>query len=152
MIKLGECQMRLSRVTALKDADETLVKSEMSVYKSDIIRMTDNIIVLEGKLDRQIDENHILKDEAKMYKDRMIAVEDAIKNERGISIRNEVIKIDLPFNKLDFVILYSGVCKLLKDSGVLADSEAYIKILKSLQEIIDKLPEPIEEKDGKPTV
>lgn len=138
MIEAERLNMDLSKSKSQRTADSNVGKREIEFYRSE--------------LSKSADINHVLKDEVRIYKERMLAVEDAIKNERGISIRNEVVKIDAPFNKLDFVILYSGVCKLLKDSGVLADSEAYIKILKSLQDIIDKLPEPVEEKDGKPAV
>lgn len=136
MIGIERCNVELNRVNSQRLADSNMCRSEIMFYKSE--------------WSKAVDLNKVIGDEMKIYKSRMVDIEDAIKKERGISIRNEVIKIDLPFNKLDFVILYSGVCKLLKDSGVLADSEAYIKILKSLQETIDKLPEPVEEKNGKP--
>lgn len=85
--------------------------------------------------------------ERTMYRTRALQVEDAIEKGYGVTIRKEVTKIIVDFNKLEMVVFLAGVNKLLKNSSNVGDAEFYINLIKRLQSIIDKMEEPEEEKE-----
>lgn len=87
------------------------------------------------------DDIKISNDELNIYKDRVATLEDAWEKDRLVPVRNNIIKVNVPFDKLDFVVLLSGVSMLLKSSANPDDCEVYIRIMKELQKLIDQVPE-----------
>lgn len=99
--------------------------------------------------------NHITKlfqmlekigDERNAFKERVVELENAIEGQYGVSVRREVTVVKADFTKLEMVIMFAGVDKLLKNPKSADDAEFYVKLLKKIQPIIDKMEEPEEEK------
>jgi len=73
--------------------------------------------------------------------ERVKDLEDGINKQFGISVRNEVTKVECVFNKLEMVIIMAGVYQLIEHSGNIDDKEAYIKLYKKAQEHAEKMEE-----------
>lgn len=87
-----------------------------------------------------------LEEERNSFEKRVKELENGIKDQFGISVRNEVTKVECIFTKLEMVIIMAGVYQLIEHSGNIDDKEAYIKLYKKAQEYTEKMEE--EQTDG----
>lgn len=74
-------------------------------------------------------------------KERVIELENAIEKGYGVKIRNEITEVIADFNKLEMVIIYSGISKLLEGKTTPDDAQIYIDLCKKIQGFIDKMKE-----------
>jgi len=98
-----------------------------------------------GSINQLFEMIESISQEKVMYRKRVIELENAVEQGYGVTVRREVTNVIVDFNKLEMVILLSGVHKLLKGSKTTEDAEFYINLIKKLQKAIDKMPEDKEE-------
>jgi hypothetical protein len=82
-----------------------------------------------------------LSEDRSSLKERVIELEDAIEKGYGVKIRNEVTEVIADFNKLEMVIMFSGVSKLLEGKTTPDDAQIYIDLCKKIQGFLDKMKE-----------
>jgi len=82
-----------------------------------------------------------VSEERAMYRKRAIDVEDAVEKSFGIAIRKEVTEVKVEFNKVEMVVLLSGIYKLLKGVKSVDDAKFYTNLIERVQSTIDKMPE-----------
>jgi len=75
------------------------------------------------------------------YRDRTIELEDAREKGYGVKARIETTEIKTDFKKLEWVVMLSGVQKLLNDAKNVEDSKVYIKVIEHIQSFVDKMKE-----------
>lgn len=81
------------------------------------------------------------------YKDRVDQLEKSIETGFGVTVRNEITIVETELLKLDYVIMLSGVNKLLQTNmKKIEDAEYYIGLIKKIQAILDQMSEIQEEK------
>lgn len=88
-----------------------------------------------------------LTKEKAYYKERTENLENSIETGFGLSVRNDITIVNTDLLKLDYVIMLTGVMRLVKDGhNKIEDTEYYIGLTKRIQAILDKMPEIQEEK------
>jgi len=74
--------------------------------------------------------------------DRVKELEDGIEKEYGVSIRQEITKVECVFNKSEMVFIMSGIHKILDSPGTsIEDKEAIIALYKKIQSVISQMEE-----------
>lgn len=121
------------------------------------IGMVLGVVVLSKKVKRLVKENEDLlkhaQEEASDFiidkvklQERVKELENGIKDSFGISVRNEVTKIECVFDKFEMVIMMAGIYQLIEHSGNIEDKEAYIKLYKKIEDNVQKMEEePIDD-------
>ena len=109
-----------------------------------LIRDRKRFTVIEQKT-RAINELYAqiesISTERAVYRKRVIDLEDGIKSEFGVQVRQEVTMVKTHFTKLEWVVMLSGVDKLLRSNKSPDDVRIYLKILDKIYEFIDHLKE-----------
>ena len=75
---------------------------------------------------------------------RVIELEDAIEKGFGVKVRREVTEVITDFTKLEWVVILSGVDKLIQLAKFPDDVRIYLQILDKIQAFIDHLKEEAE--------
>lgn len=81
------------------------------------------------------------------YRERTIELEDAIEQGYGVKIRKEITVVNTEFTKLEMVVMFAGVNKLLTSPKTADDAEIYLNLIKKIQPIMDLMEEPPEKKE-----
>ena len=84
----------------------------------------------------------------KTWHARVIQLENAIEKSFGVTVRREVTEVKTDFTKLEWVVMLSGVHKLLDGSKIPEDAKVYLEILDKIQAFIDDLKEEMGEAHG----
>jgi len=92
----------------------------------------------EKGMNEMLDKSSKALDEAQR---RVRELEDGVKRSFGVSVRNEITKVDCSFDKLEMVIMMAGVYKLVTSSGDIDDKETYIKLYKKIQSFTEQMEE-----------
>ena len=98
-----------------------------------------------GKLFVQISD--LSQDQNEYYK-RVIQLENAIEKSFGVTVRQEITKINTDFTKVEWVVLLSGIYKLLDGAKVPEDAKIYLEIIDKVQSFMEHLKEEVEEAHG----
>jgi hypothetical protein len=108
------------------------------------------IIKLHEKIERLSKEKTKLFDLSSDLADRLIKatarineVESAVEKGFGVKVRNEVTVIKCEFNKLEMVILLSGVHKLFKDSKSVEDTKVYMTLIDKINSNLPLMKEDV---------
>ena len=77
---------------------------------------------------------------------RVLELENGVNETFGVSIRQEITKVECIFDKVEMAFLMAGVFKLLNDkTATIDDKEYYIKLYKKIQKNIDQMEDPQDE-------
>jgi len=101
-------------------------------------------IVVEQKseaLNHMYKETEKLAEDKNMYQERCKEIEDAVEKGGGIKIRNEVTEVIVDFKKLEMVLIYAGISKLLKETDNPEDARHYVDLLEKIQGFLDDMKE-----------
>jgi len=83
--------------------------------------------------------------ERMQYYNRIIDLENGIETEFGVKVRQEVTVVKTHFTKLEWVVMLSGVDKLLRSAKTPDDARVLLQILDKIREFMDHLKEEPEE-------
>lgn len=76
-----------------------------------------------------------------VYRERAVEIEDAIEKEFGIKIRQEITEVITEFSKLEMVLIYAGIVKLIKGDIQPDETRLCIDLLDKIQLYIDDMKE-----------
>jgi uncharacterized protein YoxC len=107
-------------------------------YKNVIKQKGDSAKALFSKIEEISKERSILKE-------RIIELEDGVKDKFGISVRQEITKVETNFSKAEMVFMMAGVYSLIKKSNNKIDIKYYLNLSDKLQSLIDKMDEKEED-------
>jgi len=85
-----------------------------------------------------------LVDEKSKLHERVLEIEDGIKDKFGVTIRQEITKVIADFDKVEMVFLMAGVNILIKNSENRDDTKYYLKLYEKIEGLVSKM----DEKDG----
>jgi len=80
-------------------------------------------------------------EEKEMYKQRTIKAEDAIEKGYGIKVRIEKTIVKTYFSKLEWVVLVSGLHKLIGNAKNVDDAKIYFKLNDKIQDFLQNMDE-----------
>jgi hypothetical protein len=89
-------------------------------------------------LAKQLIEVTTKKDE---YKDRCILLEDGIKKDFGITVRQEITEVKVAFTLMELTVLYTALCKLMERPLVTEDVQYYLSLRMKLEDLMNKVKE-----------
>jgi hypothetical protein len=118
----------------------------ITLDKSEIKNLKEQITQKDNTIDKSFIIAENLTKNIEKQKVWMTEMERTIEQGYGIKIRQEVINVTCDYTKLETVILYSGVHKLLKDSKNVEDSKILIKLIERMEKIMPDMKEEEEKK------
>ena len=87
-----------------------------------------------------------LNKEIRVLEERVLELENGIENQFGISVRQEVTKVECIFDKTEMAFLMAGVYELINEKGSsIEDKEYYIKLYNKIRENTELMEDPKDE-------
>lgn len=121
----------IREVIKLRKENLQLVKDHVEESKKFVSERSDLLIENRRCLEKQME-----------MRQRIVELEDGVKEAFGVSVRNEVTKVECVFNKTEMAFIMAGVHKLIKNpDATIDDREYYIKLYKKIQSHIGNMDE-----------
>jgi hypothetical protein len=116
-------------------------------------------LIMKHKMDKSSDEDQKEINSIKAQKDglfaklvaastlcdqkhkRIIDLEDTIENGYGIKVRNEITEVICKFNKLEMVVMLSGISLLISRSPNKDDIKFYFSLIDKITNILPEMKE-----------